>query len=317
VVFLGKEIIDHICFIFKKVPIYTLNGPTLLNSPQFHIKIDDFDTVEIRNVVIYVDVDAQNTALSKAGLITKLGELGIPTFPLNTDGIDPAATNVIIDNVTITNYDDAVVMKPCRSNWQYCQCSGNARITNSFVNYGVGMSIGSVPPNPAVNCVRNVTFDNIHFSHPLKAIYIKPNPGTSGTGIIQDITYSNIDVDNALWYGLFIGLQQQHQPGGSGTGCDFDFPLAGSKCATQPLVTVDDIKLINVTFKNADITSMPGVILGDPTNPFTNIVFDNVQTSGDFVLELHYYCENAKGSYYNNNLPPSCLSQSNTPLSLN
>jgi hypothetical protein len=33
-------------------------------------------------------------------------------FPLNTDGIDPSGTNIVIRNVKITCYDDAVAIKP-------------------------------------------------------------------------------------------------------------------------------------------------------------------------------------------------------------
>jgi len=73
------------------------------------------------------------------------------------------------------------------------------------------MSIGSVPPNPGVNCIRNVTFRNITFEKPFKAIYVKPNPGTRGMGLIADITYENIEIHNALWWAVFIGTQQQHQ----------------------------------------------------------------------------------------------------------
>merc|ERR1719498_1746689 len=35
-----------------------------------------------------------------------------PTMPLNTDGVDPAGSNVTIRNVKITNWDDAVAVKP-------------------------------------------------------------------------------------------------------------------------------------------------------------------------------------------------------------
>jgi len=31
-----------------------------------------------------------------------------PVFPLNTDGIDPAGSNVTIRNVNITNFDDSI-----------------------------------------------------------------------------------------------------------------------------------------------------------------------------------------------------------------
>jgi polygalacturonase len=35
-----------------------------------------------------------------------------PTMPLNTDGIDPSGSNVTIKNIKITNWDDAIAVKP-------------------------------------------------------------------------------------------------------------------------------------------------------------------------------------------------------------
>eukprot|EP00959_Pyramimonas_sp_CCMP1952_P005365 113185-Pyramimonas_sp.AAC.2 len=35
-----------------------------------------------------------------------------PTFPLNTDGIDPAGRDIHIYNISVTNFDDAVAVKP-------------------------------------------------------------------------------------------------------------------------------------------------------------------------------------------------------------
>jgi len=37
------------------------------------------------------------------------------TFPLNTDGIDIAGSNILIERVNITNFDDAVAIKPLSS----------------------------------------------------------------------------------------------------------------------------------------------------------------------------------------------------------
>jgi hypothetical protein len=35
-----------------------------------------------------------------------------PTFPLNTDGIDPSGKNILVENVVIENFDDAIAVKP-------------------------------------------------------------------------------------------------------------------------------------------------------------------------------------------------------------
>ena len=55
-------------------------------------------------------------------------------------------------------------------------------IENIIVKLGVGLSVGSVPPNGGHNCVRNIYFRNANFTRPLKGIYVKTNPGDSGSG---------------------------------------------------------------------------------------------------------------------------------------
>ncbi len=74
------------------------------------------------------------------------------------------------------------------------------------------------------DCAHLYRIDQIEFQHPIKAIYIKSNPGDSGSGIIDGITYRNITANLALWYPIWIGPQQQQQPGSNGTGCSFLYP---------------------------------------------------------------------------------------------
>ncbi len=126
-------------------------------------------------------------------------DLSVPIFPLNTDGIDPQATNVLIEDSFIQSFDDSVAVKPCHSGMRYCQCAENIMVRNMKTRFGVGMTIGSVPPRTQVNCVRNVTFANIAMDAPIKGVYIKTNPGENGSGIIDRITYENVTMDKASW----------------------------------------------------------------------------------------------------------------------
>jgi hypothetical protein len=124
-----------------------------------------------------------------------------------------------------------------------------------------------------------------------KMIYIKSNPGTNGTGIIDNINYFNIHGRMPLWYPIWIGPQQQKQPGnGSDTGCSFFYPV-NRTCATQPRVSISNISLVNVT--SVEGISLPGVILCDPANPCKNIKFDNVSNTGVWLVETKYECHNA------------------------
>lgn len=315
-----------------------------VNSPQFHLKLDHIMNVVVRNITIYVDVGKQKELFQKSlnwlplgnrthGLISKIKEhipeqmlklldsdlpdelekileaLGIPTFPLNTDGIDPSGKNVLIENVTITNYDDAVAVKPSSGGDPFTNCSQNMTIRNALVSFGVGMTIGSVPPNENTNCVRNITFEDITFEHPIKAIYIKSNPGDRGNGIIDTITYRHVRGTWPLWYPLWIGPQQQKQPGTAGTGCSFFYPIV-DECPTQPRVSINNILLDDVVFENG--VTLPGVMLANVSMPYTGFKFNKVTSrgfmSGDFLLEQDYVCKNVKGTADKTTAPlPSCF----------
>ena len=80
------------------------------NAPNYHLFIRDIDSFYLHDFEIYVDVFEQKKLAQKHGFYDY--KLNIPTFPLNTDGIDPFGTNIIIRRVNITNFDDAVAVKP-------------------------------------------------------------------------------------------------------------------------------------------------------------------------------------------------------------
>lgn len=52
------------------------------------------------------------------------------------------------------------------------------------------------------------SFQDVKFDYPMKAIYVKTNPG-DGTGEIKDIFYENIKIYFPIWFGIYIGPQQQ------------------------------------------------------------------------------------------------------------
>mmetsp|Transcript_6990 Transcript_6990/g.12839 ORF Transcript_6990/g.12839 Transcript_6990/m.12839 type:complete len:441 (-) Transcript_6990:29-1351(-) len=277
-----------------------LEGVTFKNSPKYHIDLKDMLRCTVQDLTVHVDITDDKEDFLK----------WLPTFPLNTDGIDIAGRDIYFRNLTIICFDDAVAVKPMHvGSGLYSNCTENLLVEDSYVKYGVGMSIGSVPPNDNLNCIRNVTFNNIKFDYPLKAIYIKPNPGTHGRGLISQITYQNIEIREALWWAIFIGTQQQSQPGGYSTGCSFLYPLPGAKCPTDPLVTVDQITLRNVNIHGGVFS--PGILICNSTNPCTNFVFDNVNVydRSPFPEVEGFLCENVQGIARNSNLYPRCFTK--------
>jgi polygalacturonase len=209
---------------------------------------------------------------------------------------------VLIERVKITNDDDAIAVKPSHKTDSISPCSEHIIARDITVVRGVGMTIGSVPPSDNYACVRDVHFSNVTFHHPYKAIYVKTNPGTTTSmlpgsgGEISNITYTDITIHNPLWWNIYIGPQQQKQPDGSGPGCIL-YPLGGgdATCATQPLITVKNIELHNVTTYGSLFP--PGIIRCDPTWPCTGFVWDNVHTHSLWkLLGFGFITENTDGT---------------------
>jgi hypothetical protein len=224
-------------FYFQRCTQFVVQSLYVQNAPMFHFLIEDSADFYYKNLTIYVDIHQQKTMTQSAielGLIehpqAEFDEQGLqislPVFPLNTDGVDPSVNGLLMEDFYIENYDDAVAVKPANGENSITTCAKSMLIRNGAVKYSVGLTIGSVPPHLGDNCVWNITFTDITMTTPFKAIYIKTNPGTEGTGSISYITYNEITILTPLWYPIWIGPQQQKQPAnGTDTGCSFFYPL--------------------------------------------------------------------------------------------
>jgi hypothetical protein len=261
-----------------------------------------------------------------------------PPFPmiyaLNTDGIDISGDNLYVRNCTITNFDDTVCPKP-RS-----QGTHNFLIEDIIITYGIGISMGSVPPDGGGNSIDGVLARRAVFYSPLKAFYIKPNPAKpyAATGAINNITYENMTVFDPLWWTVWIGPQQdnvrnditlgndslvdrgdtsprllQNGPGNCNftnllPGCSFLYPLCNTSCPTDPQVTVSNITLRDIAVYNSLLS--PGVIIHNITNPGTGFIFDNVifYNASTWPVENGYWCLNTQGVAIGGTTPiPPCF----------
>merc|ERR1711991_1293775 len=182
----------------------TISDITLLNSPSFHLIMEDCRDVQIFDVTIFVD----------SGIHRIWGNSVM--YPLNTDAIDLRVVNATVYNNKITAYDDGIVVKPCSNTGTYCTCAGDVEAYGNHLEFTTGLSIGSVSPSETIPCVKNVYFHDNYLWRPLKAIYVKPNPkreGDTGKAVIDTITYENIVIEQAVWWTVWLGPQQEHQPG--------------------------------------------------------------------------------------------------------
>ena len=208
---------------------------------------------------------------------------GMPTFPLNTDGIDLWSRDFVLERIKITNFDDAIVPKPSTQSFNVSKCTQNITVRDIETKFSIGMTVGSVPPVEDHNCVRDVSFSNVVMHEPIKGIYLKSNPGDKGDGLIKGISYTNFVMHNPLFWGIWIGPQQQAQPGGFNAGCSWLYPFIGD-CPTNPLVTFEDISLKNITSTGNLLTA--GVIICNETNPCKNFTFVDVHISSPLFDKL-------------------------------
>eukprot|EP00010_Vexillifera_abyssalis_P005421 CAMPEP_0201552490 /NCGR_PEP_ID=MMETSP0173_2-20130828/16750_1 /ASSEMBLY_ACC=CAM_ASM_000268 /TAXON_ID=218659 /ORGANISM="Vexillifera sp., Strain DIVA3 564/2" /LENGTH=422 /DNA_ID=CAMNT_0047962987 /DNA_START=94 /DNA_END=1362 /DNA_ORIENTATION=- len=290
--------------VWRRVKSSRIYDVTAENSPNWTFNIGDLLDVHVKNVTVWVDVTKQKELLMAHNHWDH--HLDIPTFPLNTDGFDPTGTNILIENITVQNFDDVVAVKPCSKSCKLSSCTQNVVVRDAISYWGVGQTIGSVPPSTNINCVRDVLFENIVQHHPIKGIYIKPNPAKydqpTAKGIIQNITYHNVRMYDPLQYAIWISTQQQCQPGGNScTGCSFLFPLSG-KCPTDPQVTVDGIYFDNV--KATGALTLPGVLNCNITHPCTNYHWKDVHVSGPDIVQKDWLCWNVVDSSFLNVTPP-------------
>ena len=299
--------------VFKESENILVEKIHLINSPSFNLLLSDVLHAEVRFVRIDTDKAMRGEETPRVSDSRSIKTSWLQFEDLNTDGVDPQGVDIWVHDCYIRNDDDSIAVKPTDStSGLYGPCTENILIEDTTL-IGVGASIGSVPPHADHNCVRNVTFRNISMPNTGKGVYIKSNPscGREGnvTGEISGITYEDIRIDNPLWWPIWIGPQQQHEPNWTpaqaAADCSLTYPL-NPNCPTQGCVTFANITLKDILITNPVMS--PGVVLGNATNPMKNIVFDNVkvQNPGTFPFLKTYRCAHAN-IIEKNGVSPSLL----------
>ena len=64
-------------------------------------------------------------------------------YALNTDGIDPSGSNILIERLNITSYDDAIAIKDQTSSKNTMpNCTENVMVRDLNVYFSTGLTIG-------------------------------------------------------------------------------------------------------------------------------------------------------------------------------
>lgn len=206
------------------------------------------------------------------------GHSWIDLSAFNTDGIDVSGTNVHIHDVDIWTQDDCIAVKdnphpPYESTnmlFERVNCSG------------LGFVVGSI----GGTMVRNITFRDSYLHRSVKGIYMKFHTlerAHNRTGLVQDITYENIAMEQPLQWPIWIGPAQQSDerrlcPARPCSLCWPQNPYA--ECRTVPSTEYRNLTIRNIQINNPIMS--PGVLLGgreETHNLIHGVLFDNVRVT--------------------------------------
>jgi polygalacturonase len=236
-----------------------ITGLTFRNSPNFHLAFSGANT----NATIFgVTISA-------------------PGDSPNTDGMDLAGTNFLVQNCSVSVGDDNVVAKPGSV---FCR---NIYVADCAFGTGHGVSVGG-QTNVGLDgmVVTNCTFNGTDTGLRLKA---DPTQG----GPVQNITYSNITMTNVTYPILFYSYYNQIGSPGAKSGSSQTTPAKVNAWNTTPpnsLGTTTIPTWQNITVSNLTATGASGysTIWGLPlANALVSgVTLDNVNISGGAGFEL-------------------------------
>jgi polygalacturonase len=259
----------------------------LKDSPYWTFLGDNITDLVVR----YSRVEARRTKAD--------GHDAIDLTAFNTDGFDFArCTNVHVHDSSVWNQDDCFDVK-----------DGTSNVLIERVNAsGVGLTIGSI-----ASTVRNITFRNAYMHHTMKGIYLK----FRGAGLVQDVTYENIVMDQPEQWAIWIGPAQQCDGcsvtelcSTKGGPCSICWPtVPGTHCNAPKNAQYDRITLRNITINSPKKSA--GVLIADVGTPMKNVVFDNVVVNNPAEKPWGkdgYLCENVDGVATGSTSPvPPCF----------
>jgi polygalacturonase len=228
---------------FTNASTVLIQGVTLTNSPQINVAFGKTNDVTVTGVTI--------TA---------------PSTSPNTDGIDPAGSNYLIQNCNISTGDDNIAIKP-----QNVACS-NIMIRNNTFGTGHGVSVGG-QTNLGLN---GLTVSDSTFTNTTNGVRLKAGRGNGG--LVENVTYSNLTMTN-VQHPIYI--TSYYLNGGDTAPADPSSDSGQPVNGTTPAWS--DISFSNITDTGAKEI---GIVYGLPEMAVNGITFNNVDITAQNGLEL-------------------------------
>jgi polygalacturonase len=240
---------------FNGTNVVLIQGVTVSNAPTENISLDSTNNVTINDITISEPID---------------------TIAPNTDGIDPAGMNYLIENCNISCGDDDIAIKA-----ESTTC-GNIMITGCTIGYGHGVGVGGQTQAG----LNGLTITNCTFTNTEAGIRLKASRGTGGP--VQNITVSNITMSGVKYP---IDITSYYTTSTWGTGINPQDPIQASNSLT-PIWKNISISTLTSTMTTSDMYysgSYSGIIWGLPEQSVIGMTLTNVQISGNqYGLELDH-----------------------------
>jgi len=241
----------------------TINRPLILSlQPCSKVLLQDFTSSNPPVAHIALKGNGGNINILGVRLIAPDSE--DPSNPShNTDGVDLAETNVIIQDCVISTGDDNIAIGSSGS------LSKEILVTNCFFGDGHGLSIGSYTSGG----VSNLLVVDCTFSNTGNGIKIKSSRDRGG--IVQNLNYFNLRMTNVDWP---IQLYSYYEYG-LGT-LSIVTPQFAAMVATNTPPGSSPPIYRNITISNVTANILNGrpplMLWGLPDYPISNIVFKAV-----------------------------------------
>ena len=190
----------------------------------------------------------------------------------NTGGFRLSGSRILVEDSSVHSGDDCLPINPSPEG-----------LTEDVLVRNVSCACGTNGPvifSPG-GTVRNVTFDSIRVRNTFQGggIKVATNSGSGSIplgGLVENITFSNIDIQDPLNFALYTSVFHEDLPGGV---CAAPHPLPPG--AGQGWLTARNIRFVNVS---ASVPSGQGAgcfVCAPNGSICTGYEFDNVRVSSD------------------------------------
>ncbi|HVM59947.1 MAG TPA: glycosyl hydrolase family 28 protein [Verrucomicrobiae bacterium] len=205
--------------------------------------------------------------------------INTPSSP-NTDGIDLAGTNCLVQNCSISDGDDNIAFSPTSGT-----IDANILVTNCVFGIGHGVSIGSNTAGGLSNLtVTSCSYDGTDYGIRMKSDNNTTNLSLNGRGgTAQDLTYSNLTMTN-IQKGAIV-IYSYYNEVGTPTSVT-PATAAGESVGTTNIPVWRNITISNVTASVAS-GAIPGIIWGRLEMTVSNLTLASVSLTGATAFDIY------------------------------